>query len=408
MAANRLLIIDDEIDIANLVAKVARTCNYDVKSTSDGAEFKALHAEWRPTHVSLDLHMPGTDGIEIIRYLASERSAAQILVMSGFDAKVVESARRLGTERGLTMAGSLLKPLRVADLQKVLTSLKIDEQEIDEQSILHAIENRELFLVYQPKVKVSEMSVSQFEALVRWRHPTRGDIYPIEFVPIAERAGLINQLTREVARIAMQQLSAWRSNGLAVNVAVNISGKDLSDVSFADDLNRLCTEHKVQSKWITLELTETVAAANAADAIDILTRLRLMGFNLSIDDFGTGYSSLTQLHRLPFSELKIDKEFVQDCATSDENRVIVKTIVDLAHNLSLSVVAEGAEDKGHGRSPDAAALRLCAGLLLQQTAAGGRSHSMVGELGDPKAAAHSRFNFAVQGLIAMTERFPWP
>ncbi len=345
MAANRLLIIDDEQDIANLVAKVARTCNYDVKCTSDAAEFKALHAEWRPTHVSLDLHMPGTDGVEIIRFLAGEKSSAQILVMSGFDAKVVESARRLGAERGLNMVGSLLKPLRVADLQKMLNSLKIDEQEIDEQSILHAIENRELFLVYQPKVRVSEMSVTQFEALVRWRHPTRGEIYPNEFIPVAERAGLINLLTREVARMAMQQVSAWRAAGLTVNVAVNISGKDLSDVSFADELNRLCTEYKVQSKWVTLELTETVAAANAADAIDILTRLRLMGFNLSIDDFGTGYSSLTQLHRLPFSELKIDKEFVADCATSDENRVIVKTIVDLAHNLSLSVVAEGAENK---------------------------------------------------------------
>jgi EAL domain-containing protein (putative c-di-GMP-specific phosphodiesterase class I) len=101
----------------------------------------------------------------------------------------------------------------------------------------------------------------------------------------------------------------------------------------------------VRPSWVTLELTETAAAANAADAIDILTRLRLMGFHLSIDDFGTGYSSLTQLHRLPFSELKIDKEFVGGCATSEENRVIVKTIVDLAHNLGLSVVAEGAEDE---------------------------------------------------------------
>ena len=345
MASNRLLIIDDEPDISTLVAKVARTCNYEVKCTSDAGEFRTLHSEWRPTHISLDLHMPGTDGVEIIRYLAGEKSGAQILVMSGFDAKVVESARRLGAERGLTMAGALLKPLRVADLQKVLTSLKIDEQEIDDRAILHAIENRELYMVYQPKVRVSEMSVTQFEALARWRHPTRGDVFPNEFIPIAERAGLINALTREVARIALQQVGAWRANGLMVNVAINISGKDLSDVSFADELNRLCNEYKVQPKWITLELTETVAAANAADAIDILTRLRLMGFNLSIDDFGTGYSSLTQLHRLPFSELKIDKEFVSDCATSDENRVIVRTIVDLAHNLSLSVVAEGAENK---------------------------------------------------------------
>jgi EAL domain-containing protein (putative c-di-GMP-specific phosphodiesterase class I) len=243
------------------------------------------------------------------------------------------------------MAGMLLKPLRVADLQKILNGLKIDDEVIDEAAIRRAIANHELFLAYQPKVQIREMSVAHFETLVRWRHATRGDIYPDKFIPIAERAGLITDLTREVASIALQQLRIWRAEDLPVSLAVNISGKDLSEVSFADDLNRLCREHGVQPSWITLELTETVAAVNAADAIDILTRLRLMGFNLSIDDFGTGYSSLTQLHRLPFSELKIDKEFVSDCATSDENRVIVKTIVDLAHNLGLSVVAEGAETR---------------------------------------------------------------
>ena len=108
MSNNRLLIIDDEPAISAVVAKVAKTCGYDVQSTTDAGEFRTLHGSWRPTHVSLDLHMPGTDGIEIIRFLASERSGAQILVMSGFDAKVVESARRLGTERGLTMAGAMM------------------------------------------------------------------------------------------------------------------------------------------------------------------------------------------------------------------------------------------------------------------------------------------------------------
>lgn len=344
MSNNRLLIIDDEPDISILVAKVAKSSGYEAQYTASADEFRALHAEWRPTHVSLDLHMPGTDGIEIIRYLASERSRAQVIVMSGFDTKVVESARRLGTERGLTMVGALTKPVRVADLQKFLQSLKIDEDVIDEKALVGAVEHRELFMLYQPKVKIQGMEVAHFEALVRWRHPSRGIIGPDQFVPLAERAGLITAMTREVARMVVGQIGAWRENGLPAEVAINISGKDLSDVGFADELNQLCHSADVKPDWITLELTETAAAANAADAIDILTRLRLMGFRLSIDDFGTGYSSLTQLHRLPFSELKIDKEFVVSCALSDGDRVIVKTIIDLAHNLGLSVVAEGAED----------------------------------------------------------------
>ncbi len=346
MSSNRILVLDDEQEIVNFVAKVAQSCGYECNCTTDPAQFRMLHRDWRPTHVVLDLHMPGTDGVEVMRHLAAEKSTAQVLLISGFDVKVVEAARRLGVERGLTMAGTLLKPIRLVELQKLLNSLKHDDQEIDIPTLAHAIGNDELFLVYQPKVKIREMAVSHFEALVRWRHPTRGDTYPDQFIPVAERAGLVTALTQEVARLALRQLSTWRSAGRAINVAINISGRDLSDVDFADHLGRLCDEHNVLPTWITLELTETVAAGNAANAIDILTRLRLKGFNLSIDDFGTGYSSLTQLHRLPFSELKIDKEFVSDCASSAENKVIVKTIIDLAHNLGLSVVAEGAETSG--------------------------------------------------------------
>lgn len=345
MDNNRLLIIDDEAEIAALVAKVARTVGYEATTTRNADDFRARHRDWMPTHIVLDLHMPGTDGIEILRFLSMEKSTAQILIMSGFDTKVLESARRLGAERGLAIAGTLTKPVRVADLQKQLSELKIEDVVIDAAALVKAIENEELFLTFQPKIKIDEMDVSHFEALVRWRHPSRGIIPPGEFIPLAERAGMVSALTREVARIALRQLSAWRSKNLTIDVAINISGKDLADVGFADELQQLCESFGAQPEWVTLELTETAAAANAADAIDILTRLRLMGFHLSIDDFGTGYSSLTQLHRLPFSELKIDREFVGDCATSEENRVIVKTIVDLAHNLGLSVVAEGAEDK---------------------------------------------------------------
>jgi EAL domain-containing protein (putative c-di-GMP-specific phosphodiesterase class I) len=342
---NRLLIIDDEPEISAVVAKVAKSCGYEVESTTSADEFRTLYANWRPTHVSLDLHMPSTDGIELLRFLGAEKSAAQILVMSGFDAKVVESARRLGSERGLTMAGIMMKPVRVADLQRMLQSLKIAEDEIDGKTLMRAIENRELFMLYQPKIHVERMDVSHFEALVRWLHPSRGVIGPDQFVPMAEREGLITILTREVARMAVGQVSDWRNRGLPIGVAINISGADLSNVGFADELNRLCEATGVKPDWITLELTETAAAANVADAMDILTRLRLMGFHLSIDDFGSGYSSLIQLHQLPFSEIKIDKQFVGGCATSDANRVIVKAIIDLAHNLGLTVVAEGVEDE---------------------------------------------------------------
>ncbi len=345
MTKNRILIIDDEEDIATLIAKVAEPIGYEVVTTGDAGRFRTVHRDWQPTHVVLDLHMPGTDGIELIRFLAAEKSVAQIVIMSGFDSKVLESARLLGAERGLAIASSLAKPIRVAHLRQVLLDLKNVEDIIDDAALRQALEQRQLFLAFQPKIAMREMQASHVESLVRWRHPTRGDLPPSEFIPLAERAGLITDLTREVVRLSLTQLRTWRANGMDMMVSINVSGKDLSDLTFADDLLGLCRSFGVDPNWVTLELTETAAAANAADAMDILTRLRLMGFRLSIDDFGTGYSSLKQLHRLPFSELKIDKEFVTDCPRSEENRVIVLTIVALAHNLGMSVVAEGAEDK---------------------------------------------------------------
>lgn len=128
-------------------------------------------------------------------------------------------------------------------------------------------------------------------------------------------------------------------------MAFNISGRNLSNVGFADELASFCQNFGVRLEWVTLELTETAAAANAANAMDILSRLRLKGCRISIDDFGTGYSSMKQLQRLPFSELKVDMEFVKGCVASAGDRIIVKAIIDLAHNLGLTAVAEGVEDQ---------------------------------------------------------------
>lgn len=345
MSQDRLLIIDDDPDVAAFVAEVARTCDFEATVTSRAEEFRERHRAWQPTHVMLDLHMPETDGVELIRFLAAEGSRAQVVLMSGFDARVLESVRRLGTERGLSMAAVVTKPMGVAELRETLNRLKSVGEVIDGTALALAIDKGELVLTYQPKIELASHRVAGFEALVRWMHPTRGMLSPAVFIPLAERTDMIKRVTREVARIALSQLRVWRDEGLEVAVAINVSGKDLSEVRFADDLSGLCAELGVKPKWLTLELTETAAAANAVDAMDILARLRLMGFHISIDDFGTGYSSMKQLQRLPFSELKVDMEFVRECAVSKDARTIVKTIIDLAHNLGLRAVAEGVEDE---------------------------------------------------------------
>jgi EAL domain-containing protein (putative c-di-GMP-specific phosphodiesterase class I) len=209
--------------------------------------------------------------------------------------------------------------------------------------LARAIANDELRLNYQPKVTLTSGVVTGVEALVRWQHPTRGLLAPDDFVPIAERSDQIGELTRWVMRTAVAQWRRWREHGLEISVAVNFSARNLDEIDTPDVLERLCRSLDVPCAQFIIEITETATASDEIKMMDIATRLRLKGFRISIDDFGTGYSSLVQLQRLPFSEMKIDKSFVIQCATSRESLVIVKSIIDLAHNLNLKVVAEGVE-----------------------------------------------------------------
>ena len=206
-----------------------------------------------------------------------------------------------------------------------------------------AITGGELRLEYQPKVNLTSGAVTGVEALVRWEHPTRGRLGPDSFIPIAEQSDQIGDLTRWVVRSAVDQWRRWHELGLEISIAVNFSGRNLDELDFPDVLDQLCRARDVSCAQFVIEITETAAASDEIKMMDIATRLRLKGFRISIDDFGTGYSSLVQLQRLPFSEMKIDKSFVIQCATSRESLVIVKSIIDLAHNLNLKVVSEGVE-----------------------------------------------------------------
>jgi len=212
-----------------------------------------------------------------------------------------------------------------------------------QDELARALEAGELRLDYQPKVDLTTGAVIGVEALVRWQHPTRGRLAPDDFIPIAEQSDQIGALTRWVVRSAVDQWRRWHAIGLDISIAVNFSARNLDDIGVPDELEQLCRSFDVPCGQFVIEITESATASDEIKMMDIATRLRLKGFRISIDDFGTGYSSLVQLQRLPFSEMKIDKSFVIYCATSRESLVIVKSIIDLAHNLNLKVVAEGVE-----------------------------------------------------------------
>ncbi len=207
------------------------------------------------------------------------------------------------------------------------------------------LERNELVLHYQPKVSISTGEVVGVEALVRWQHPARGMIFPDEFIPLAENTGLIGPLTRYVLDAALKQTREWVDAGRTLSVSVNLSARNLLDERLPLQVAELLAEHDVPAELLELEVTESAIMTEPVRAQHVLEMLSALGVRIAIDDFGVGYTSLGQLKTLPISELKIDRSFVMTMVNDRSNAVIVHSVVDLGHNLGLTIVAEGVEDQ---------------------------------------------------------------
>lgn len=226
------------------------------------------------------------------------------------------------------------------------------ESEIDTHNVLeltletelkHAIQNNLLKLFYQPKIFIETGEVYGVEALLRWIHPERGFIPPDSFIPLAEQTGLIHPLTLWVLKTAVKQARQWHDKGIMLNVAINLSAQSLRDPGLVKSIETVLREEGVEPKYLTLELTESAVMSDPKQALEILSALDKQGVMLSIDDFGTGYSSLSYLKRLPVDEIKIDRSFVMEMDEDSNDKVIVQSTIDLAHNMGLKVIAEGIE-----------------------------------------------------------------
>ncbi len=211
-------------------------------------------------------------------------------------------------------------------------------------ALREAIDKEELQVYYQPKVRLADEKVVGAEALVRWIHAEHGFMSPEVFVAIAERTGLIGPLTRLVARKAMAQCKAWNDDGHDLSVAINVSAVSLLDTATPDLINEWIDEAGILPERVTIEITETTVM-EPARSIAAIERLAALGVKLSIDDFGTGYSSLSYLQKLPVHEVKVDRSFVMTMGANESDAAIVKSIIELAHNLNLRVCAEGIEDR---------------------------------------------------------------
>jgi len=207
----------------------------------------------------------------------------------------------------------------------------------------NAIKNDQLSLHYQPKIDARSGRTVGAEVLVRWRHPEHGDIAPDEFIPIAEQSGLIAPLALWVLQTSLAQCVEWRARGVEIGVCVNLSARNLLERELPATLERLLFANGLPPGYLGLEITESVIMEDPDKALEVLTEISDLGVGISIDDFGTGYSSLGYLRKLPADELKIDKSFVIEMDSSPDDATIVRSTIDLAHNLGMKVVAEGVE-----------------------------------------------------------------
>jgi EAL domain-containing protein (putative c-di-GMP-specific phosphodiesterase class I) len=340
----RVLVFDDDTAIGRLVVRIAATSGMEAVAVNDAKAFGQCLRTDPPQVVMLDLQLGDTDGVEQMRVLAEQQYTGALVLMSGYDVRVLATARAVGQSLGLKVETVLEKPLRVAEVERVLERLRSAGQSPSVDRLREAIAKDELTLEFQPVVTRNPKALKKLEALVRWDHPVAGRIPPGAFLPIAESdTATIDALTEWVVGAAVKAYQVLAGLGISVPLAVNISTQNLHDLKLPDQLDQCLRAGCMPARHLCLEVTESAAFQDVARSMDILSRVRLKGMQLSIDDFGTGYSSLKMLRQMPFSEIKIDQSFVGDMTTSRDSRAIVKSIIDLAANMDMACVAEGVE-----------------------------------------------------------------
>lgn len=351
-----VLVTDDSITQRQYAQDLCRDLGVtDLHGATNGVD--ALQAlEARPIDVVLiDLEMPVMDGVELIRSIAQKKLTTSVIILSAKDPILISSVGTMAEADGLHVLGTFQKPLLPDALECSLLRF-IHDAKVAQQQVYPAVEhdvtavelsaalnNGEMTLAFQPKLTVQGLLLRGVEALARWRHPTKGMISPGVFIPLAERHGLIDPLTRTLLEQAFKHKRTWQQYGLRFNLAFNLSPLSLADIDIVDWLCAMADEYEVPFNEVTFEITENALLGELASAIRTLARLRLKGFHIAIDDYGTGFANAQQLSRVPATELKIDRSLVHRSAARPQQKMIFASTVELAKNLNLTTVAEGVE-----------------------------------------------------------------
>ncbi|KRB84816.1 EAL domain-containing response regulator [Noviherbaspirillum sp. Root189] len=355
----KVLVLEDQSFQRNLLVGVLHHLGITaVESAGDGsAALDALKRTQGEFDVAIcDLRMEGMDGIEFIRR-AANYSVKSFIVTSAIDTGLLASAEAVLRSYNTRLLGVLPKPVNIDCLKGMLADCK--KAKVQEMAapasavkvvhttseIREGLANNQFIPYFQPKFCLETGMPSGVEMLARWAHPGFGILSPAAFVPAMEEAGLIDALSDSLFSHALTCAREWSQIGCDIGMAINLSPLTLQNTDMPNQIGSLVRRYGIAPGRITIEVTETAVSQNVSGLMESLTRLRMQGFAISVDDFGTGYSSLLQLSEMPFTEIKIDRNFVSGATENRKTTLIAESIVDLAKKLDLHTVAEGVETR---------------------------------------------------------------
>ena len=349
MTVKSLYVIESDPTLAELVVRTGALRGIPTTVFASQAELHAVPHFPESSIILLDLGFGAGSGVDVLRTLAVRRCRAGIYLTSNLDSRLLKTVRNLGLSYGLAIRGTLPRPITLAQFDGVLASgiqreaLGAPKRPSRAEELHRGIISGELRLHYQPKVCLRTGDIVGCEALVRWQQPNRPLSPPGDFLGVAEECGLMPLLTNWVLEEALRQAAEWQKQGIALPISVNVPAPMMNGLLLPNVIEEILWRHELQGSCLTLEVTESAATADLVTAVDVLVRLRLMGISLSIDDFGTGHSSITKLRQMPFSELKIDRSFVQDILDDPDARALVSVMVSMGETFGMTVIAEGVE-----------------------------------------------------------------
>ncbi|EGJ11457.1 EAL domain-containing response regulator [Rubrivivax benzoatilyticus] len=369
-----VLVVDDSEVQREHVATLCRELGVSRVDEVSGGEqalerLRALQAP--PQAVIVDLEMPGMDGIELIEAMYRLGHLLPLVVVSAHEGALIHTVEALAREIGMPVLAALRKPIAAEVLADVLRRDDFPQSPRaapvalpPAEDLARAIGHGDIAVHFQPKVCVRTGLLRGVEALARWRHPQAGDVPAGRFVELAEARGLIRELSFAVIETALGHLAHWCSRGLRLSLALNLSPRLLTVTDLVAELVARVREHGLEPSQVVLELTESSVVAAYDGGIGVLTRLRLKGFGLSIDDYGTGYASMSQLARIPFSELKVDRQFVHDASERHAQRMLLESALETARRFELVSVAEGVEREADWRLLQSLGCDVAQGYLI--------------------------------------------